>query len=249
MNQRIREKIYNFLPTRIKQARRYYLLGKMSEKCSENGFIYDRNLFAKLKVKSYSQFGQDFFVYDMIFGKKKDGFFLDIGANDPIEINNSYLLEQNGWKGIAFEPIKEISEQWKNVRETPCVNVAIGDTESEVFFTEVSAHQLSGIGLGKESEKDRIYKVKQKELKSILVEYGITHVDVAFIDVEGYEMNVLRGIDFEKTDITCICIENNRNGDIFFDINIRNYLIEKGYILIARLTIDDVFIKKEYLDK
>ncbi len=77
-------------------------------------------------------------------------------------------------------------------------------------------------------------------------EQKVSHVDAAFIDVEGYEMNVLKGIDFQKLDITCLCIENDQEGRLFPDMELRQYLIDRGYRLVARLSIDDVFVKESY---
>ena len=51
----------------------------------------------------YSQACQDKFIVNVLKGKR-DGFFLEIGSNDPIVINNTYTLEKNyGWKGIMVE--------------------------------------------------------------------------------------------------------------------------------------------------
>lgn len=62
-------------------------------------------------------------------------------------------------------------------------------------------------------------------------------------------MNVLAGIDFNQTDITCICIENSEGSVIRPRMDIRNYLISKGYRLVARLCIDDVFLKSSYFEQ
>ena len=46
---------------------------------------------------------QDKFVLN-IWKYKKKLIFLEIGSNDPININNTYLLEKNyDWKGIMIE--------------------------------------------------------------------------------------------------------------------------------------------------
>lgn len=146
MNIKLREIMYRLLPKKFQNMRYTYVKGKMDEYANDDTFFYDRNVIKKLKAISFSQFGQDAFIYNLVFGGK-NGFFLDIGGNDPVQINNSYLFEKNGWKGIAFEPVKKLAEKWKDVRETPCYNIAIGNEESEIEFTEMSEHQLSGIGV------------------------------------------------------------------------------------------------------
>ena len=50
-----------------------------------------------------------------IFKNKRDGFFLDIGANDGITLSNSYFFEKElGWKGICFEPLKNAFQKLQN---------------------------------------------------------------------------------------------------------------------------------------
>ena len=53
--------------------------------------------------QNYSQTFQDMFVITMLNGKRA-GTFLEIGAGDPIECNNTYLLETEfGWEGTSIE--------------------------------------------------------------------------------------------------------------------------------------------------
>ena len=53
--------------------------------------------------RTYSQAGQDLFVLCVLDGKR-DGVFLDLGCNQPIQLNNTYLLESGfGWKGVSID--------------------------------------------------------------------------------------------------------------------------------------------------
>jgi hypothetical protein len=52
--------------------------------------------------KSYSQCGQDRFALAVLNGKT-DGLFAEIGTSHPIEINNTYGLEQIGWRGFMVD--------------------------------------------------------------------------------------------------------------------------------------------------
>lgn len=73
----------------------------------------------KNKLKSYSQVGQDRFVLSM-FPKNHKGFFIDIGCQLPNGINNTLLLEENGWDGISFD-IVNYSKEWEKERKTKFV--------------------------------------------------------------------------------------------------------------------------------
>jgi hypothetical protein len=69
-------------------------------------------------ILSYSQCGQDIFVYSLL--KNNNGTFLDLGCNLPIKINNTYLLELKNWQGVSID-IVNYEKEW-TIRNTPFVN-------------------------------------------------------------------------------------------------------------------------------
>lgn len=206
----------------------------------------------ELDTRYKSQYGQDFFLDRYIFTGKEDGFFIDIGANHPINLNNSYFFEKKGWSGLAFEPQNLMNRLWtKDVRTTECLPYALGDTECEVEFTQIEdAHVMSGVSSALKEKKDKDgvqkYTVKQKRLCDILEEKEVREIDFISIDVEGYEMQVLKGIDFNKVNIKCIVIENDKHWRSLGSNRLRRWICSRGYILIARLTIDDVYVRKDF---
>jgi hypothetical protein len=67
---------------------------------------------------NYSQTFQDMFVLTMLKGKR-DGYFLEIGANHPVEINNTYLLETVfGWRGISIDIEKQYETLHREAKRT-----------------------------------------------------------------------------------------------------------------------------------
>lgn len=209
------------------------------------------------REKYYSQFGQDSFVLKDIYKNKKDGIFVDVGANHPIHGSNTYLLELNGWKGLAIEPQQALRDLWPSVRKTKCLNYVVGPENKEITFIEGDGNEngLSGVeGFNKCSDKCKKVQVQQKRLTDILSENSIVNVDYLSIDVEGYEMNVLKSIDFNKTNIKLIGLENDlgfknipiigrKLGSELGNNAIRKFLKDKGYKYIARIFCDDFFIK------
>lgn len=207
--------------------------------------------------KFYSQFGQDLFVFKNIFKEKKGGVFVDVGANHPINGSNTYLLELNDWKGLAIEPQQSLRELWPTVRKTKCLNYVVGPENKEVLFIEAGNGEdgLSGVeGFNKCRSKCNKISVQQRKLSDILSENSITNIDYLSIDVEGYEMNVLKSIDFSKVNIKLIGLENDlgfknipiigkKLGSELGNNEIRRFLKEKGYTYIARIVCDDFFIK------
>ena len=63
-------------------------------------------------MESYSQIGQDKWVLSL-FPEGYKGYFMDVGCNDPKNINNTLLLEEHGWDGVAYD-ITNYSKEWKD---------------------------------------------------------------------------------------------------------------------------------------
>jgi FkbM family methyltransferase len=184
---------------------------------------------------------------------------VDVGGNEPIHCNNTYLFELNNWSGIAIEPQDKLRVLWSTNRKAECLDYVIGKEDKDVVFVEGGdeEHGLSGVDeFNKVSDKNKHKIVKhQKRLDEILLEKNLISIDFLSIDVEGYEMQVLESVDFEKVDIKVICIENNINftnipiigkyigGELGNNV-IRKFLRKRGYRQVARLMCDDVFIKK-----
>lgn len=226
---------------------------------TKNYKLIIKNTFSeKIKKDGFSQFGQDIFVLKDIFKNKSSGVFVDIGANHPTHCNNTYLLELNGWTGIAIEPQEKLRNIWPNLRKTKCLNYVIGPEDKNIDFFEAEndEHGLSGVkGFNKIKNNYKKINVKQKRLEAVLNENNLKEVDYLSIDVEGYEMNVLESIDFSEVKIKLIGIENDLNfknipiigkklGSELGNNKIRVFLKNKGYEHIARIMCDDFFIKK-----
>ena len=72
---------------------------------------------------SHSQAGQDKFVYDTLVKPTNyiNGTFLDIGCGFPIEINNTYSLEQLGWRGVLIDKDPGFVESCRQQRQSPVI--------------------------------------------------------------------------------------------------------------------------------
>lgn len=73
--------------------------------------------------------GQDHFAFEAC-GRKRDGVFLDIGCNEPIRWNNTYALEEIGWRGVGIDIEPSYAPMWKEQRRAP---FALGDATTINF--------------------------------------------------------------------------------------------------------------------
>lgn len=71
------------------------------------------------QTTSYSQAGQDIFVFHML-GRKTDGVYLEMGTEHPTHISNSMALERLGWTGVSLD-INPDCGGFCKVRKNPLV--------------------------------------------------------------------------------------------------------------------------------
>jgi len=85
-----------------------------------------------MQGKDYNgQLAQDYFVMKVLKGKQ-NGTFLEIGANHPINISNTYLLEKTyGWRGIMVEYDGQWLGQYKQHR--PNSSYVMGDATQQNY--------------------------------------------------------------------------------------------------------------------
>ena len=106
---------------------------------------YSKSNIDKLKLKfdgiekidhNYSQALQDMFVLTMLNGKQ-DGVYVEIGGSDPININNTYILEKTfGWKGLSFEIDEEIVDYYNSTRINKCICLDATTADYSKIFEE-----------------------------------------------------------------------------------------------------------------
>ena len=196
---------------------------------------------------------KDKILNEIYFKNKKGGFFIDIGAHDGKSINCTYFLEKHlEWSGVCVEPLKRrYDELVVNRPRSICLNKAVYSREGFVKFRDITGYNemLSGIEDSYDPNHEiriihqlgdgtmKTIEVPCITLNSILEDNNIKSVDYLKIDTEGSELDILKSLDFSLADIKCIDIENN------YSTNFQGFLEEKGYKLLWKNFIDEVYIK------
>lgn len=147
----------------------------------------------------------------------QDGFYIDVGANDPIEDSVTLAFYERGWYGINVEPVEEHFIDL--ARERPRdINLAcaLGDKPGRLTLYEVNARGLATNDekvAGRYRDDGRIAREREVEvttLASICEEHAPADIHFLKIDVEGFERNVLLGGDFSRFRPWILVIESTK---------------------------------------
>lgn len=181
------------------------------------------------------------------FGQRRDGFFVEVGANDPVAGSQTWLLEQSGWQGVLVEPQKALCEKLKTARPRSQVfQVACSrpgsEGEAELFLAEHDgnatlkpqrdSHGINYVG----AERVRIVT-----LDAVLEAAGISRIDFLSLDVEGHEIEVMCGLNFKKYKPALILIEDGVR-----DLAKHRFLQGCGYKLVKRTSINNWYVPQEH---
>lgn len=174
------------------------------------------------KIKYTSQKGQDKWVIEEVFQGKKNGFFIELGASDGINLSNTYILEKYfNWKGICIEPNPEFYNQLLINRNCICVNDCIDAKEGTAEF-RFDNKELGGIVdedtdncmkyRNQEIENlranNQIFILNTKTLEQVLVEHNAPKIiDYLSLDVEGAETRILGNFPLDKYIFLSVTIE------------------------------------------
>lgn len=190
-----------------------------------------------LNKKTYSLFGEDL-VALKFFKNEKKGFYVDIGCYHPTHINNTYLLYKKGWNGINIDVSQFSIDLFKFMRPDDLnYKCAVSETNKKVNLYYQKEHsQLTSINklTAKKFIKGRLKKkiINSYSLEEILSwgKYKDYEIDFLDVDVEGADLQVLKGLNFSKRKPKLICVEIHQKN--FRKHKIYRFLIKKKYKLI-----------------
>lgn len=150
------------------------------------------------------------------------GFFVEVGACMGTDTK---LLEYKGWNGLLVEPSEPLFLFCKNTRNCIVENYALVSDEyhnNTISNTDISVFYLLE-PIDGYPENSNLYKTITFD--KLCQKHNITKVDIFILDVEGYEIEILKGIDFDNIDISNFIIEWKY--DELFELN--NFMKNKGY--------------------
>jgi len=212
--------------------------------------------FDSSKIEYKSQIGQDKYYVENVINYGINGFFLDIGAHNGVNLSNTFVLEKNlGWKGICIEANPFVFEDLKKNRSSICVNQCLWSKETMLELEFPKSNEIpegndmlvriSGLEgndnyFSSQFQKKDKHKVKTTTLEKVLdLNNCPLIIDYMSIDIEGAELEVLKVFNFAKYHINFITIEHGYRND--YKLKIREFLKLKGFKLHRENQFDDEF--------
>jgi FkbM family methyltransferase len=200
---------------------------------------------------SYAQCGEDL-ILKTIFGKgRHNGFYVDIGCNNPIQKSNTFKLYLKGWRGICVDGNARLVNKFRRIRKRDiCLNeIVSSDCRTITFYQDDQNHELSSVDMGVGNElKERNKKVKEIKVNSTTLEnilehhLSVTQIDLLCVDAENHDLEVLKGNNFQKFRPRIICAEIGGSCEELQNSDLGLFLAGNGYELLV-LSLPNAFYR------
>jgi hypothetical protein len=209
-------------------------------------------------ANSYSQYCEDLLLHS-VMKPSRHGFYVDVGAYDPIEGSNTYKLYRRGWDGLTIEP--NLGASWKfrlfRPRDRHLVMGASAKPETLRYFafdvamlntmdpTRAKSLEASGFGPA------RVQEIACEPLATMLDRHAPgRHIDVLNVDCEGLDLAVLQSLDFADQRPTVLIVEDL---DRYYEFRgedaptpISRFMRAKRYRLLAQLAYTSIYVAADW---
>jgi FkbM family methyltransferase len=176
------------------------------------------------------------------FGNKPNGFYVDLGANEPIIESQTYHLENIGWSGLLIEPLPHYIKLLKEQRSGKVIEYACSSKENHNEVVDIvvagghSTLNIAPIAIG--TTANETIKVTCRTLDSILEESNVpTGFDFISIDIEGHEMEMFKGFTLEHWKPKLVLLE-----DHVINHEKHNHMTQHGYQVILRTGLNSWYV-------
>ena len=203
---------------------------------------------------SYSQNLEDVMLWRAL-RDASEGFYIDVGANDPVSDSVTLAFYERGWRGINIEPLSYHYEALCAQRPRDInLNLAVGSSEGDIEFWEFNdAHGWSTANaevaarhqaLGHRSSHRR---VPLRTLAAVCAEHAPEDIHFLKIDVEGFEREVLLGADFTRFRPWILVIEATEpNSMTDASAQWESLVVAQGYELVYTDGINRFYLAREH---
>ncbi|MBR1420930.1 MAG: FkbM family methyltransferase [Selenomonadaceae bacterium] len=227
-----------------------------------------------MRLETYSLDFEDLILFAMLH-EIRDGFYIDVGANDPSINSVTKIFYDRGWSGINIEPLRSRCKLLEEFRPRD-INLCIGigsESDEKIFYEIPELDILSSFSeeVARENAEEMIRANSQSDfskreiiressrkimtLTEVFRSYCDPQQPVHFckIDVEGFEHEVLLGVkNWQKFRPWIFCIESHEPTEEHPEYLIwEKILIDAGYQFMFNFGINRFYVdsRKNHLSK
>lgn len=210
--------------------------------------------------RSYAQCGEDLIV-QFILGHigATDARYLDVGAHDPVIINNTYLFYTQGFRGVLVEPNPVMCEKIRAERPedvTLTAGIGMSDVREADFymmndsswntFSKEEADHMVKTTKG-EIRVEKVIKMQLLEINGVMEEHFGGAPEYLSIDAEGIHLDILKTVNFKKYRPMVICVETLVSGTKQTMPEIGQFLASRGYTQRGGSFVNGIFVDRRLL--
>jgi len=197
----------------------------------------------------YAEFNTDSYIIDRYFNNITNGIMVEAGAGHPDHISMSKSFREAGWRTICVEPnphfvnlhrgrgneIYPYALSYKNIQnhDFEIITAPQTDEKDGLAFSAISVKYT-----GSEKLIKKIIKIDIVTLDWLLDSLKISHIDFVSLDVEGWEIEAMRGFDTTRFGPSIILLENLKHESSY-----NEYMSSIGYKLSHRIQYNYIYEK------
>ena len=203
---------------------------------------------------SYAQNYEDVILWRAL-KHVQHGFYIDVGANDPTVDSVTKAFYDRGWRGINVEPLKSHHQDLLRARPNDINLLCAAGPEYgqiDIWECDVRGWATASEDVIQKHEKDGhsgvLHKVALFPLRDICEQYAQGDIHFLKIDVEGFERDVLMGMNFKKFRPWIVLIEAtkpNSAEEIYEDWE--TLIVSNDYIFVYADGLNRFYVSKEQL--
>lgn len=215
-------------------------------------------VFRHIFLQSYSQNNEDLII-DSLLHHKRYGFYIDVGAYDPIRFSNTMRFYKRGWRGINIEPDIQQFHRIRSLRKRDInLNIGISAKTGKLTYWMINPKTLSTFSRKQASiYKKEGYRIVRKvniqvtQLSNITEKYcPLQSVDFMSVDVEGFELDVLKSNNWNSCRPRVLCIElsfgaNELAAEIKGKKALIHYIESNGYTFVSKTATNYIYADKK----
>ncbi len=183
----------------------------------------------------HSQFEEEWIVRDF-FGDRRNGIFVDVGANHYQVFSNTFYLEdQLGWSGLAVEPLRRYEADYRAYRpRTTFLPFFVSDTSNSAATMYLIEHHPRVASSNRATVERHSADYVEIEaptitLNDLLDAEGLDTFDFLSMDIERAEPEALAGFDIDRFRPALVCIEAH----VEVRQTILDYFASHGYVVVG----------------